>query len=146
MYFLFTIWYVIDTLDHSILRFFQDNWSFFTIFMIICALTSIALLIVIGIYTIKACKKNYKFEIEELVLLLVAICVNLTFMMIFKTYVFKMNIDGYNQVLNEDISKDILNTFKVHKLNTIVKYILFIVEGIVTLFCSIKALISNKNN
>lgn len=114
--------------------------------MIICALTSIALLIVIGIYTIKACKKNYKFEIEELVLLLVAICVNLTFMMIFKTYVFKMNIDGYNQVLNEDISKDILNTFKVHKLNTIVKYILFIVEGIVTLFCSIKALISNKNN
>lgn len=45
--------------------------------MIICALTSIALLIVIGIYTIKACKKNYKFEIEELVLLLVAICVNL---------------------------------------------------------------------
>lgn len=114
--------------------------------MIICALTSIALLIVIGIYTIKACKKNYKFEIEELVLLLVAICVNLTFMMIFKTYVFKMNIDGYNQVLNEDISKDILNTFKVHKLNTIVKYILFIVEGIVTLFYSIKALISNKNN
>ena len=141
-----TIWYVIDTLDHSILRFFQDNWSIFTIFMIICALISIALLIVIGIYTIKACKKNYKFEIEELVLLLVAICVNLTFMMIFKTYVFKMNIDGYNQVLNEDISKDILNTFKVHKLNTIVKYILFIVEGIVTLFCSIKALISNKNN
>lgn len=114
--------------------------------MIICALTSIALLIVIGIYTIKVCKKNYKFEIEELVLLLVAICVNLTFMMIFKTYVFKMNIDGYNQVLNEDISKDILNTFKVHKLNTIVNYILFIFEEIVTLFCSIKALISNKNN
>ena len=53
-----------------------------------------------------------------------------------------MNIDGYNQVLNEDI----LNTFKVHKLNTIVNYILFIVEGIVTLFYSIKALISNKNN
>ncbi len=69
-------------------------------------------------------------------------CVNLTFMMIFKIYVFKMNIDGYNQVLNEDI----LNTFKVHKLNTIVNYILFIVEGIVTLFYSIKALISNKNN
>lgn len=114
--------------------------------MIICALTSIVLLIVIGIYTIKVCKKNYKFEIEELVLLLVAICVNLTFMMIFKTYVFKMNIDGYNQVLNEDISKDILNTFKVHKLNTIVNYILFIFEEIVTLFCSIKALISNKNN
>lgn len=114
--------------------------------MIICASASIALLIVIGIYTINACKKNYKFEIEELVLLLVAICVNLTFMMIFKTYVFKMNIDGYNQVLNEDISKDILNTFKVHKLNTIVNYIVFIVEGIVTLFCSIKALISNKNN
>ncbi len=89
--------------------------------MIICASALIALLIVIGIYTIKACKKNYKFEIEELVLLLVAICVNLTFMMIFKTCVFKMNIDGYNQVLNEDISKDILNTFKVHKLNTIVK-------------------------
>ena len=105
--------------------------------MIICASASIALLIVIGIYTIKSVKKNYKFEIEELVLLLVAICVNLTFMMIFK-----MNIDGYNQVLNEDI----LNTFKVHKLNTIVNYILFIVEGIVTLFYSIKALISNKNN
>ncbi len=110
--------------------------------MIICASASIALLIAIGIYTIKSFKKNYKFEIEELVLLLVAICVNLTFMMIFKIYVFKMNIDGYNQVLNEDI----LNTFKVHKLNTIVNYILFIVEGIVTLFYSIKALISNKNN
>lgn len=110
--------------------------------MIICSSASIALLIVIGIYTIKSVKKNYKFEIEELVLLLVTICVNLTFMMIFKIYVFKMNIDGYNQVLNEDI----LNTFKVHKLNTIVNYILFIVEGIVTLFYSIKALISNKNN
>ena len=64
--------------------------------MIICASASIALLIVIGIYTIKSFKKNYKFEIEELVLLLVAICVNLTFMMIFKIYVFKMNIDVRN--------------------------------------------------
>lgn len=114
--------------------------------MIICALASIALLIVIGIYTIKACKKNYKFEIEELVLLLVTICVNLTFMMIFKTYILKLNLDNYNQILSGNTNIDILKTVKINKLNTIVNYILFIVEGIVTLFCSIKALISNKNN
>ena len=108
--------------------------------MIICASASIALLIVIGIYTIKSFKKNYKFEIEELVLLLVPICVNLTFMMIFKIHVFKMNIDGYNQVLNEDI----LNTFKVHKLNTIVNYILFIVEGIERYFIPLEVLLVIK--
>lgn len=144
--FFLTIQYVIDTIDYSILRFSQDTWSFFTIFMIICALASIALLVVIGIYAIKACKNNYKFETEELVLLLVAICVNLTFITIFKTYILKLNLDNYNQILIGNTNTYILNTIKINKLNTIVNYILFIVEGIVTLFCSIEALISNKNN
>ena len=144
--FFLTIQYVIDTIDYSILRFSQDTLSFFTIFMIICALASIALLVVIGIYAIKACKNNYKFGTEELVLLLVAICVNLTFITIFKTYILKLNLDNYNQILIGNTNTYILNTIKINKLNTIVNYILFIVEGIVTLFCSIEALISNKNN
>lgn len=66
--------------------------------------------------------------------------------MFFKTYILKLNLDNYNQSLSGNTNIDILNTIKINKLNKIVNYILFVVEGIVALFCSIEALINDKNN